>query len=305
VTGLVLNASQRAVLGVQIAQADGSVTELRAKRVVLACGAVENARLLLLAGLGAGSTWLGRGFMEHARDFSLTLVPESPALFARAAFYDLNTASCGTMIGGRLSLRADAIERFDIPNAAITLIPKQAADTSSRLRQLLRRLSGSSPRARSRYGWSRQPDRVFTEFGMVLNLEQRPEWQNRVQLGDRRDRFGNQLPHLCLHWSDAEQARLDRLRGLLGEWFASAGLGSLRFERGRRPDLSAHHHAGTTRMSDRADDGVVNTHGVVFGVENLYVTGASVMPTAGFANPTLTIVALALRLAQHLSATRS
>lgn len=144
------------------------------------------------------------------------------------------------------------------------------------------------------------PERVFSEFGMVLNLEQRADTRNRIQLGTRRDRFGNALPHLSLTWSDAEQARLDRLRELLHEWFASAGLGTLRFERGRRPDLSAHHHAGTTRMSERPEDGVVNPNGEVFGLDNLYVAGASVMPTAGFANPTLTVVALALRLAERL-----
>ncbi len=303
VVGLVLDASQRRVSGVRIAEASGATVEARAHRVVLACGAVENARLLLLLGAVAHSNWLGCGFMEHARDFSLTLVPDSPELFARAGFYDLNTASCGTVIGGRLSLRADAIERFDIPNAAITLIPREAAGTRpSRLQRLLRRLRGASRGdvRQTRYGWSRQPDRALAEFGMVVNLEQRPDPRNRIQLGARNDRFGNALPHLSLEWSAEEQARLDRLRELLHNWFRIAALGTLRLERGRWPDLSAHHHAGTTRMARRQQDGVVDPDGAVFGLENLYITGGSVMPTAGFVNPTLTIVALALRLARHL-----
>jgi choline dehydrogenase-like flavoprotein len=60
---------------------------------------------------------------------------------------------------------------------------------------------------------------------------------------------------------------------------------------------------GTTRMSDDPATGVVDRDGRVHGIENLYVAGSSVFPTAGWANPTLTIVALALRLADHLKRT--
>ena len=60
------------------------------------------------------------------------------------------------------------------------------------------------------------------------------------------------------------------------------------------------HHMGTTRMSDGAADGVVDAQCKLHGVDNLYVAGSSVFPSAGFANPTLTIVALAHRLAHHL-----
>ncbi len=60
------------------------------------------------------------------------------------------------------------------------------------------------------------------------------------------------------------------------------------------------HHMGTTRMHASPREGVVDPNGRVHGVKNLYVAGSSVFPTAGFANPTLTIVALTLRLADHL-----
>ena len=61
-----------------------------------------------------------------------------------------------------------------------------------------------------------------------------------------------------------------------------------------------HHHLGTTRMHEEADRGVVDPDSRVHGLENLYVTGSSVFPSHGASNPTLTIVALALRLADHL-----
>ena len=69
---------------------------------------------------------------------------------------------------------------------------------------------------------------------------------------------------------------------------------------GLAPDPNAHHHVGTTRMHADPGQGVVDAHGRVHGLTNLFVTGSSVFPTGGFANPTLTIVALALRLAEHL-----
>jgi choline dehydrogenase-like flavoprotein len=62
------------------------------------------------------------------------------------------------------------------------------------------------------------------------------------------------------------------------------------------------HNIGTTRMSDTPESGVVDTDCKVHGVENLYVAGSSVFPTSGHANPTLMILALALRLADHLKA---
>jgi choline dehydrogenase-like flavoprotein len=59
--------------------------------------------------------------------------------------------------------------------------------------------------------------------------------------------------------------------------------------------------AGTTRMHDDPALGVTDRNARVHGMDNLYVAGASVFPAAGFANPTLSIVALTLRLARHLS----
>lgn len=65
------------------------------------------------------------------------------------------------------------------------------------------------------------------------------------------------------------------------------------------------HHMGTTRMHADPRLGVVDPDGRVHGAPNLYVTGSSVFPSGGYANPTLTIVALAIRLADHLRQTRA
>jgi hypothetical protein len=297
----------RRVRSVRAVSHSGQHFEVIARTVVLACGAVENARQLMLAGVDrwSGTQWLGRGFMEHARDFSLVLAPYSPEIFAAASFYDFHTGPDGTRIGGRLAITEDARSGHGIPNASLTLVPRAAG---GRRHPLVDRLVRAGIRAmgagrRGRYGWSRMPalSRRFDVFGIVLNLEQRPHASNRIELDERRDRFGNWLPRLFLDWTPAEQAGLERLRELLAEWLHTAGLGRLEFQRGLRPDLSAHHHAGTTRMGHDPGEGVVDPDGRVFGLQNLYVTGGSVFPTAGFANPTLTIAALARRLARHLT----
>ncbi len=306
VVGLNVDRAAHRIRGVQAVDSNGCGFELKARTVILACGAIENARLLLLAGLGPGSRWIGRGFMEHGRDFSLVLVPESPELFAHASFYDLHDGGDGVLIGGRLAPTEDALRSLQIPNASMTLIPRARRWTGRGLRDralvVIHRAVGVP--WQGRYGWSRvrSPRTVFDICRIVLNFEQRPRFSNRIELGGRSDSLGNPLPRLVLRWGDQEQAELDRFRELLREWFHTAKLGRLVFTRGRRPDLSAHHHAGTTRMGVGPEDGAVDADGRVFGLENLHVAGASVFPTAGFANPTLTIVAMAIRLARHVDA---
>jgi len=295
-----------AICGVRVMSWEGQASEARARAVVLACGAIENARLLLVEAResGRGSPWLGCCFMEHARDFSLVLTPESPELFAASAFYDLHDAGPEFWVGGRLTLTDAAMDEFALPNASLTLVPRRRLSAARELLDPLLRATGLT-RPPVRYGWSqaRSPSRVFEVFRLVLNLEQRPRQSNRVRLSERADRFGTPLPRLELAWSEEEQRELERLRALLERWFHEAKLGRLSTTLGRPPDMNAHHHAGTTRMALDPQDGVVDPDGRVFGYDNLYVTGGSVFPRAGFANPTLTVVALALRLARHLHRT--
>jgi len=67
------------------------------------------------------------------------------------------------------------------------------------------------------------------------------------------------------------------------------------------PYTDASHHLGTTRMSPHPTTGVVDLQGKVHGIDNLYIAGSSIFPTAGHANPTFTIAAMALRLVDHLN----
>jgi choline dehydrogenase-like flavoprotein len=165
------------------------------------------------------------------------------------------------------------------------------------------RLAGM-PRPSAGYGWSRTaaPEALYDAFRIILNVEQRPDPENRMVLGRTRDVLGMPLVDLHWAWREPEQNDLIRLRRTIASALEDAGIGSVDIRDHLRPDPNAHHHSGTTRMHTDPGRGVVDENGRVHGRDNLYLAGASVFPTAGFANPTLTIVALALRLADHIRA---
>lgn len=159
----------------------------------------------------------------------------------------------------------------------------------------------------ARGGWSTLPrnDRRYRTFQVLHQVEQTPDPSNRVALGRGRDVLG--CPTLEVHWrwsrSDAEQVA--RAQDIMASEFRGSGLGEFEIStKDGLPDLvrpsGSHHLMGTTRMHEDPKLGVVDADCRVHGLTNLFVAGSSVFPTGGYANPTLTIVALALRLADHL-----
>ena len=303
VVALHRDAGARLVTRLSVATPGGKPWEVRATRVVLAAGAVENARLLLLTDDGAGraenaSGWLGRGFMEHPRDSAIVLRPRSGDFHATSGFYDVHHSGDGTWILGRLALGDPALRAAGVPNASATLL--------ARPRLGLAMVRGAMPAIARRWvptgghGWSRRAhaDRLFDDFTVLLNVEQLPHPDNRVTLGRRRDALGVPVPVLDWRWRPDDQRGLDRLRAIVAAELRRVG--QVTVDAGARPDPNAHHHAGTTRMHDDPALGVVGRDARVHGMDNVYVAGASVFPTAGFANPMLTIVALTVRLARHL-----
>ena len=110
---------------------------------------------------------------------------------------------------------------------------------------------------------------------------------------------------LINRWNDIELYSVKRGLEIFGEEFASAGMGKLETQYiNGRPEvsMSTHHNMGTTRMHNDPKMGVVDADARVHGISNLFVAGSSIFPTGGFANPTLTIIALALKLADHIKA---
>jgi choline dehydrogenase-like flavoprotein len=145
-------------------------------------------------------------------------------------------------------------------------------------------------------------------YPLDVNAEQIPNSDSCVLLGQRTDHHGRRL--LRVDWRTASQDldSLVRTMRLLQRGFALSGVARLDCDEDALQDaVSAStpvggHHIGTTRMADIPRDGVVDSNCAVHGIKNLYCVGSAVFPTCGHANPTLTIVALAVRLADHLKA---
>jgi choline dehydrogenase-like flavoprotein len=145
------------------------------------------------------------------------------------------------------------------------------------------------------------------QFTLDVHAEQLPNPQSRLLLSDRCDRFG--MPELRIDWRwSAADLRTARVTvGLIAEALQSGGHGELICDPEAidldmvRDGAYGGHHLGGARMSETARTGVVDRNGRVHGTSNLYVAGGAVFPTSGQANPTFTIICLALRLAAHLS----
>ncbi len=143
-------------------------------------------------------------------------------------------------------------------------------------------------------------------YELEFHAEQAPNPDSRLTLSSERDAFD--MPRLRIDWrvTGLDLASLERSYDLLARQLAQSGAGRLDFDReklalkARRHGIVGGHHIGTTRMSTDPKQGVVDPDCRVHGVANLYVASASVFPTSGQANPTLTLLALAFRLAERL-----
>jgi choline dehydrogenase-like flavoprotein len=154
-------------------------------------------------------------------------------------------------------------------------------------------------------GWSRLPAAHlrYKAFGVFQVIELAPEPDRRITLSSTRDAFGQPLPRL--HWFVTERERDSMLRTqeILGKAFARAGVGRLSSPEEPEVFPTAHHHLGTTRMHVDEKQGVLDEHGAVHGMSNLFVAGTSTFPTGGYINPTLTAIALTIRLAERIKST--
>lgn len=154
------------------------------------------------------------------------------------------------------------------------------------------------------------PARNTTRWGLYFQAEQSPNRESRVYLStSATDAFGMPRAEVNIAFSEADVNSVVTAHNLFVENLKTKRAGDVRYsEQGLRQYLakqlktfnSAAHHIGTTRMSDDPRTGVVDRNAKVYGLTNLYVAGSSVFPTGGHANPTLTLVAQALRLADHL-----
>ena len=333
-TELKTDPSTHGVERVEVATLGGNRFAVRAKIVVLATGAIENARLLLasreghLNGLGNEHDLVGRYFMEHPHFNVAQLRPRDPGLVGSLALYG-RVESETAPIQGFLRLPDEVLRREGLLNAAfgvahVSAVPvggirrvvgrlRWAATngmmTPGGVRHALTAAGGFRPLVRtelSHLGGASPSAEAESSPRIAINVmaEQAPHRDSRVTLGDKRDRLGMPVTQLDWKVQDSDRASLRRALELLDEALCDAGIGRLEQQFGDQhpPTLAkgGWHHMGTTRMHGDPRVGVVDATRRVHGVPNLYIAGSSVFTSGGASNPTLTLVALALRLGDHL-----
>lgn len=319
----------------------GRQLKVHAQDYVLAAGGIENPRLLLAsrsvrpAGLGNDHDLVGRFFMEHPHarggrvmgDHAWTL------LNAFGRKHRLNGVNVAALIapGERLQ------EAAGLLNTSLTIAGRRPVHRSESLgmRAYQRIKHGMAPSRNARALWMRtkqaahlvlrhtEPLRPWLlhkigtlDVSLIVRAEQAPNPDSRVLLSEDSDALG--IPKVKLDWRTSA-IDVDSVAGLikaLDADFRRLGWGEIEtapwlsdpFRTWRTdPLISAHpfggyHHMGTTRMASNPRQGVTDGYGRVHGIANLHIAGSSLFPTSGWANPTLTILALSLRTAEAINA---
>jgi choline dehydrogenase-like flavoprotein len=267
------------VRAVHVSTLDGQAREIRGTNYVVAAHAVESARLLLLSNCGNRSDQVGRNFMEHIYVAANGMLPGRRFYPKRVGYEVLE--SLGYYSG------ADRHERGGIKLEFVYADWDPLNDMEGK------RLWGK-PLARY------DRENFGHWVGIEAETEQLPNPDSRVSLDPTvRDLFGDPVPHLNLAFSDVDRRTQQRARDIMQDLLTAAGVKDITQDKLSSTSFGAH-HLGTCRMADDPDQGVVDRDCRVHGVSNLYVAGGSVFPTAGALQPSSTIAALALRLADHL-----
>lgn len=303
------------VTGLKLACIEGPTFSVSAKIFVLATGGMENARILLLSnrvqarGLGNDQDMVGRYFMDHillrpGADVSFSDPNLNLSLYS--ALHQVHQSQMFAILASPEAL----LRKEQLNNFRIHLLrrkpayPAPVGRVMSRLDGVDAADSGDFP---SDAGATLDEHELRVAgrdaISLHLVLEPTPDPDSRITLSNRTDLFGQrkinvnwEIAHkdLSVAYRAMELAALEFGRlGLgraYGAIFADAAHWPKNLEAGR-------HHCGTTRMTDNPNTGVVDRNCKLNTVSNLYIAGSSVFPTIGYANPTLTIVALALRLA--------
>jgi choline dehydrogenase-like flavoprotein len=274
---------------------DGKSHRLKAKAFVLACGGIENARLLLNSssrmpkGVGNEHDMVGRFFADHCiRQAGEAIVNRSGDT---PLIYELGVFQEGPLrIHPHVQSEMAFAERLKLPRVMMRLQPMKPT-SSARLGEALSSV------------WRSRGAPVARSFRIATVAEPMADSKNRVTLLDERDRFGLRRAKLTYKPSELEVAAVLETVKSFGLALGSNGAGRVRVDTAElhsTPRDWGFHHYGTTRMHADPRQGVVDSDCRVHGLRNLFVAGSSVFPTAGLMTPTMTIVALALRLADKL-----
>ena len=308
--------------------------QVNAKAFVMCFGGIENARMLLTFNekynnlIGNRFDNIGRYFMDHPTVRAAQFYPHTHTdldLYTGGPIGDL-------VVKGFFKIKEEILSQNEISNIRMPLQPAteyEMSDGISSHHIMADAFSeGELPdnfgthilnyikdfdmvaEAISRKAFNTrlfESANEMTGYQFAMMLEQTPHRDNRIRLGDKRDPYGLRRVEIDWEFKKDDQERMWRALELTAIEVGALSLGRVRVLKERAERLMGdqlgygHHHMGTTRMSERYEEGVVDSHQKVFGTNNLYVAGSSVFSTGGHVPPTLTIVAMTVRLAEILS----
>lgn len=334
------NRSAREATRLRVASLERNEFFITAKAFIVATGGIENPRLLLLSnrfnrrGLGNAHGMVGRFFMENPISGWGNPGIVAPTNFP-VDFYRENNKGTMTREGtkgdgvfwGFITPTTETLRREKLLNCGIAVRAVPIEDDSVGVE--------SARYLKHSIGSGKWPDDFWKHVGNVASdlddiaflgakkltgkeppnvieimywAEAAPNPDSRVRLSNDRDALGQQRVSLDWRLTELDARNVRKVLEMLAAELGQSGLGRL----GVNPTLweddwaslfeGSYHHMGTTRMHDDPKRGVVDANCRVHGVSNVYIAGSSVFPATGHANPTITIVALALRLADHIKA---
>jgi hypothetical protein len=290
---------------------------------------VENPRLLLLSngveaqGLGNRHSLVGRFFMDHHELEAATLISDKGDQLQEVFGYRTSPES-GVLGKPCLSASRDVQFEKGILNCTATLqfasrvwkrdiwsnwykgdVPK---DYWKRVWRVVRDLDDVPTDAYGYFVHGRAPSSPINRVFFHIVGEPAPNPDSRVTLSVDRDGLGLNRPRLDWRLTELEKRSIAELLKVIGREFGRLDMGRVKLDDWLMDEASAwptnmrggSHHMGTTRMAADPKSGVVDANCLMHGIHNLYVAGSSLFPTSGSGVPTLSIVALSLRLAEHL-----
>jgi choline dehydrogenase-like flavoprotein len=326
------------ITGVRVHMRNGRIREFRASRVVLACGTIEISRLLLLtARKNPRWTWcrnsnIGAYFQDH-----LDLIIGKIKVNDKRRFADRfeNLVIHGFKYQPKIRMQGSTLMREGLLNIACSMrFDSRVAEDLQALKQFVKALRNGTTVAHPietlkriaalnrvwfpliwRYLRHRRVLAIADRgISVTAHCEQRPMKESRIRLNASRvDRFGDPIAEL--NWVVDEELQMKSLRSFAAHLQRFLGI-TADAELIADPALLAadarlltgatdsYHQCGGARMGSSSADGVVDSECKVFGTNNLYLAGAAVFPSASFANPTYTALALARRLCDHLTGER-
>ncbi len=307
---VVPESSSSTVSHLRVATLTGITGTVRAKVFVLAAGGIENCRLLLASdsvhpfGLGNRHGVVGRYFMEHpvtrfgmgpmlfwpTRSLDLYhwhKAPEEPThaqiLYLRDAYVRRNRTLTVALVISRFSFKTDR-SKYE-PSPFDDAIAHACFDID-------------------RLGQPSIPHQTAKILGTTYMSEHQPNPESRVTLTATRDALGMRRSRLAWKLAGSEIESIYRFAELFRRKISSIGYGRLKNPTAPHDLLdvldTGFHHMGGTRMHVDPKHGAIDTNCRVHDSDNLYLAGSSVFPTSGAANPTFTIIAMTIRLADHL-----